>query len=253
MSDEEVFNESKPDAGHKPAANSKHIEDLKSMLNLDEFKKKENLKREKRKRQKERRKLRKIEQTKGSTDTVIQTKATKRSEKARKIVPEVVTYKDPRKRAKSKGLSKKESKSINQADESIEDPELSMKQARFEVFKFGLRGLDKEGQNDARVALALKLGAKPKKKGCLPYAEYKDKIMLEKREREEKKEMEKLTGMRTISARQSSKNKKNDAATNTKKSKKKKSNESIPMKMGKFDGGMLRISKKELNSVKGRK
>ena len=39
-----------------------------------------------------------------------------------------------------------------------------MKQARFDVFKFGIGGLDKDVQHEAKVALALKLGAKHKKK-----------------------------------------------------------------------------------------
>lgn len=34
---------------------------------------------------------------------------------------------------------------------------------RHEIYKFGLSGLDKKEQLDARVELAIKLGAKPKK------------------------------------------------------------------------------------------
>lgn len=39
---------------------------------------------------------------------------------------------------------------------------------RHEIYKFGLSGLDKKEQLDARVELAIKLGAKPKKwiKNC---------------------------------------------------------------------------------------
>ena len=42
--------------------------------------------------------------------------------------------------------------------ENSNDSEITMKQARFDVFKFGIRGLDKDGQQEARVALALRLG-----------------------------------------------------------------------------------------------
>ena len=44
----------------------------------------------------------------------------------------------------------------------------TMKEARFDVFKFGVKGFDKEGQLSAREALAIRLGAKPaKQKGTL--------------------------------------------------------------------------------------
>ena len=51
---------------------------------------------------------------------------------------------------------------------------------RFEVFKFSLSGMDKADQMEARVAQAIKLGAKPGKKPCLPYSELKAKIKVEK-------------------------------------------------------------------------
>merc|ERR1712088_725729 len=149
--------------------------ELKPSLGLTEFQNKADLKREKRRRQKARRKLKKLEKNK---DSQIQTKATKLKEKAAKIVPEVVTYNDPKKRPKkekNEGL-----KPPKNDTENSDDSEITMKQARFDVFKFGIRGLDKDGQQEARVALALRLGAKPDKKSCLPYAQYKEKIKQEK-------------------------------------------------------------------------
>lgn len=38
-----------------------------------------------------------------------------------------------------------------------------MKLVRYDVFKFGMSGFDKKEKEDARVALAVKLGAKPPK------------------------------------------------------------------------------------------
>jgi hypothetical protein len=35
-----------------------------------------------------------------------------------------------------------------------------MKKARFDVYKFGIKGLDKEEQENAKIQLAIKLGAK---------------------------------------------------------------------------------------------
>lgn len=222
----------------------KHLEALKSSLGLDNFQDKIALKREKRKRQKLRRKLKKQE---GSEKAQIQTKATKQNKK--EIVAEVVTYLDPKKRVKEVKQPEKPQK-----EAEIQHDEISMKQARFDVFKFGIKGLDKEGQHEARVALALKLGAKPAKKSCIPYAQLKEQRQQERENAKQQKELDRLTGMRTISARPNSGKKGGGKKVedNVQK-KKKKVFEKTPLKLGKFDGATLRISKKELGSVKGRK
>ena len=52
-------------------------------------------------------------------------------------------------------------------DENDQDPEmnenkkqfLSLKQAKFDVFKFGIKGFSKEEQESAKIKLAIKLGA----------------------------------------------------------------------------------------------
>ena len=135
-----------------------------------------------------------------------------------------------------------------------------MKQARFDVFKFGVKGLDKEGQHEARVAQALKLGAKPEKKKCLPYADYKAQQQVQRDARQMQKEMEMLTGMRKASSRPAStkKNKKASAAaesstSGSSKKKKKPRTEATDLKLGKFDGATLRLSSKDLSKMKGRK
>ena len=103
--------------------------------------------------------------------------------------------------------------------------------------------------------LSSHLGAKPDKKSCLPYAQYKEKIKQEKSDLQTRKEMEKLTGMRKASTRpvstKKSKKGKNEEQNPTKK--KKKHNEATPLKFGKFDGGTVRLSKKELSNISGKK
>jgi len=234
---------------HKVTKGQKHLEELKSSLGLTEFQNKAELKREKRRRQKARRKLKKKETI---HETQIQTKATKLKEKAAKIVPEVVTYLDPKKRSKKeKNEGSQVAKNVENSDD---ESEVTMKQARFDVFKFGIRGLDKDGQQEARVALALRLGAKPDKKSCLPYAQYKEKIKQEKSDLQTRKEMEKLTGMRKASTRPvSTKKKKGTNNEQNPAKKKKKHNEATPLRFGKFDGGTVRLSKKELSNIKGKK
>ena len=102
---------------------------------------------------------------------------------------------DPAKRkkeSKKNEILNKSNKNIQPEDQNNVDDqdEISMKQARFDVFKFGIRGLDKDGQHEARVALALKLGAKPEKKICKPYAEYKMEVQNRKEEIQKQKELD---------------------------------------------------------------
>ena len=227
---------------------NRHLAELKSKLGLAEFKDKAAAKREKRKRQKANRKLKRLESSENGVN-IIKTKGTQSNPKAAKIVPEVVTYLDPRKRTKQS----KDNVKQNLKNSEEETQEVTMKQARFDVFKFGVKGFDKEGQHEARVALALKLGAKPEKKKCLPYVELKEKRKIEKEEKLRELELAKMTGMRKVSTRPSStKNKKsskeNDAKKPTKK--KKRGTEATPLKLGKFDGGTLKLSQKDLMKMK---
>jgi hypothetical protein len=48
-------------------------------------------------------------------------------------------------------------------NEEKQEDRLSLKQAKFDVFKFGIKGFDKKKQEDAKVQLAIKLGAKVRK------------------------------------------------------------------------------------------
>ncbi len=238
----------------------KHLLALKSSLGLAELNDKATLKREKRRRQKERKRLKKIE-LKGQGDNSdikkITTLATKHSSKAAKIQPEVVVYSDPKKRNKT-------SNSGNNANSKIKakrpersgdtNDEVTMKQARFDVFKFGIKALDREGQHEARVALAIRLGAKPEKNKCIPYAELKEQRKTRKEETKRQREMDRVTGNLKVSARpmsvQSKKSSKQAKGLPQKDKKKSKQNEKIPLKLGKFDGGTLRLSKKDLSKVK---
>ncbi|XP_053692082.1 uncharacterized protein C1orf131 homolog [Sabethes cyaneus] len=64
-----------------------------------------------------------------------------------------------------------------------EDPRtFDISRARKEVINFGISGLDKETKHEARVALAIKLGAKPPKN---VYRNYKEILADRKREKED--------------------------------------------------------------------
>ena len=185
--------------------------------------------------------------------------------KADNIIPEIVEYKDPRKRPKNK--PNEDTSTIETPKKSVTD-EISMKEARFDVFKFGARGLDKQGQHDARVMLALSLGAKPEKNKCLPYDQYKEQRRAEKENDKKEAEMKKVAGLLKPSKRshksmkpQKGSNKSGQFKTSIstgkdkghKKSSAFKDKSGIQPKMGKFDGGMLRLSKKDIEKIRGNK
>ncbi|KRT78912.1 hypothetical protein AMK59_7454, partial [Oryctes borbonicus] len=66
--------------------------------------------------------------------------------------------------------------------------EINMKRARFEIIKFGMSGFNKQKKVEAKVQLAIKLGAKPPKQ---KYKNYKD-VLKEKRKERIKEEKRKL-------------------------------------------------------------
>ncbi|GFY48438.1 uncharacterized protein TNIN_194161 [Trichonephila inaurata madagascariensis] len=69
-------------------------------------------------------------------------------------------------------------------DTSTEAKEFNIKRARYEVMKFGISGFDKERQKQDKIALAIRLGAKPPKK---EYTNYKVLMEQKKKQKEERK------------------------------------------------------------------
>lgn len=70
--------------------------------------------------------------------------------------------------------------------------ELEMKRARYDVIKFGISGFESAKAKEAKVALAIKLGAKPPKKPGLNYKVLKDE---RKKEAIAAKEQEPVSGL----------------------------------------------------------
>merc|ERR1711860_65415 len=178
---------------------SKHLEDLKNKLGLDLLKQKTINKKERKKRAKERKKALKA----GGAVARVQTLASK--SKPDLPPPEVVSYEDPRRKRKLEKAAAA-SKSESQISKPSKDEkkgltkmtsEVTMKQARFEVFKFGLRGLDKASKKDAEIAQLLRLGAKPQKNKCIAYTDYKAQKRLEEEEAARRKEEDKQTNRQT--------------------------------------------------------
>nr|XP_053638253.1 uncharacterized protein LOC128692929 isoform X1 [Cherax quadricarinatus]XP_053638254.1 uncharacterized protein LOC128692929 isoform X1 [Cherax quadricarinatus]XP_053638255.1 uncharacterized protein LOC128692929 isoform X1 [Cherax quadricarinatus] len=99
---------------------------------------------------------------------------------------EVMILDYSKKRGPSKNLYKSDEENISEVQkppsEQIMD-EKELKRARYDVFKLGMSGFHKEKKEDTRVALAIKLGAKPPKNKAVSY---KDLFKMKKEEKQKK-------------------------------------------------------------------
>jgi len=215
----------------------RHLDELKELLDLESFQKKKFKKAEKRKRAKARKK--------GSACSgVIETLASK---EANCDTAEIVKFVDHKKRKKDQsGVEAPDQPLVSRNTDGRK--EISMKQARFDVFKFGVSGLDKKSREEANTALAVRLGAKPAKNKSVEYKQFKEERALEK----EEMELRKLEQEESVKGVRKAKASKKDGNKATKKTKAKKSNSksSGDFRVGSFDGGMLKLSSKDISKVK---
>ena len=228
-------------ATKKVTTGKKHLTDLKKILGLDAYQAK--LEKKRRKRQAAKARKKGLVLTSSSSD-IIQTKASISLGIA--SAPEIVHFIDHKKR-KQKEEGFIEENVVNNNDVSQKkSKELTLKDARFEVFKFGVSGMDKKSKEEANKALAVRLGAKPEKNTCIEYKQLKEDRLAEKEalriQEEERKQS--LQGVRKKSGNS------NPSKKSTKV--KKKGNKS-DFKLGTFDGGMLKLSSKDLKSVKSKR
>lgn len=128
---------------------------------------------------------------------------------------------------------------------------MSLKQAKFDVFKFGIKGLSKQDQETANMQLAIKLGAKPLKNKCLNYKE----LMQRKKEEKEKKTQllkeNKLFELKVEQARSSAfgTNKPKIGHLNKKSRINKGEVGRIKGHIGTYSNGMLKLSKYDLKKM----
>lgn len=97
-----------------------------------------------------------------------------------------MVYNDPRKRKKKPKLEPNESSGSKTNDDlSFEPEEFNLIQAKHEVKKFTIKALKKTNKEQAQIALAVSLGAKPPKANrtnykILKHTSKKEKTKLEK-------------------------------------------------------------------------
>jgi hypothetical protein len=97
---------------------------------------------------------------------------------------QIVVHKNKKKDVKIKPLSMEQLK-----DNKAEKKEMDMKKVRYEVFKFGMSGFKAEKKEEVKVALAIKLGAKPPKNKYCNYKEYKHKKEMQLKEQLEQQKL----------------------------------------------------------------
>uniref|UniRef100_A0A0K8RKX1 Uncharacterized protein n=1 Tax=Ixodes ricinus TaxID=34613 RepID=A0A0K8RKX1_IXORI len=98
----------------------------------------------------------------------------------------VIVFNDPTKRKVRKVPR------FGSQDEDSESPqpvELNFRKAKFDVIKFGIKGLEKPKQVEAKIALAVQLGAKPPKN---KYVNYKQLIQERKQQKDIAKEQKEV-------------------------------------------------------------
>ncbi|XP_077538444.1 40S small subunit processome assembly factor 1-like [Haemaphysalis longicornis] len=107
----------------------------------------------------------------------------------RESVP-VVVYQNPSKRKLRK--HHREEQEDESGVQQQNGNEISFKKARYDILKFGIKGLDKPEQEEAKIALAVQLGAKPPKNKYVNYKEF----IHQKKEQKVKEREEKIANAR---------------------------------------------------------
>ncbi|XP_045761319.1 uncharacterized protein C1orf131 [Maniola jurtina] len=115
--------------------------------------------------------------------------------------------------------------------------DLDLKQIRHEIVKFGMSGFNTTKKEQAKIALAVSLGAKPPKR---EYVNYKELMQRQKQEKEKKEAEKKLMLSRSI------------LSTGAKK-KKKSANNDVGYLLSSYGKVQKKDLKKDDSKVKGKK
>ncbi|CAF4686405.1 unnamed protein product, partial [Rotaria sp. Silwood2] len=173
-------------------------------------------------------------------------KLQKQLEEKSKPTVETIVFQDPKK--KKKKLNKSDtSSSISQQKENVE---FDLEKARFDVHKFGIKGFEKSKYEDARVTLAVSLGAKPPKRKFINYRELIEQNRAKRAKEKEEEENARLLGdifHKSPHTKQKS----------YQRSKQKRINEGDVGSMrfssvGKFQGGVLKLTDRDISKVKNK-
>ncbi|XP_070843678.1 uncharacterized protein C1orf131 homolog [Chaetodon trifascialis] len=159
---------------------------------------------------------------------------------------EVVSFQDPRKKLKAKQTAAPDrgpAPQITEEQRSVRQEELSLEKARLEVHRFGITGYEKEQQRVFEQDRAIMLGARPPKKSFVNYKQLQQQI----KERKQKAKEEVQPDLKEKKKKQSNqRDKKKKAASSG-------SGTAPTGQVGRFKNGMLILSSKEIQKIKGNK
>ncbi|KAK7907577.1 hypothetical protein WMY93_016189 [Mugilogobius chulae] len=157
---------------------------------------------------------------------------------------EVVTFQDPRKKIKTKHIPASDKLKLPLINDKNEDKveELNLEKARLEVHRFGITGYKKEQQRVFEQDRAVMLGARPPKKQYVNYKELQQQI-------KEKK----INDKKEIDPDLKTKKKKKKAPKDKNKQPASESGSGPSGQVGRFKNGMLILSSKEIQKIKGSK
>ncbi|XP_044024837.1 uncharacterized protein C1orf131 homolog [Siniperca chuatsi] len=157
---------------------------------------------------------------------------------------EVVTFQDPTKKRKTKQTPAPDKMPALQITENMESDqleELNLEKARLEVHRFGITGYKKEQQRVFEQDRAVMLGARPPKKEYVNYKMLQQKI--KEKKQKAKEEVQPDLKKKKKPSNQRDKKKKVSSGSGT----------APTGQVGRFKNGMLVLSSKEIQKIKGNK
>ncbi|KAK2889971.1 uncharacterized protein C1orf131 homolog [Channa argus] len=158
---------------------------------------------------------------------------------------EIVTFQDPKKKPKTKLTPAPDEIPVPQITEKKQSDhleELNLEKARLEVHRFGITGYKKEQQRVFEQDRAVMLGARPPKKDYVNYKVLQQQI-------KEKKQK----GKEEVHPDLKKKKKQNNQRDKKKKKVSSGSSMAPSGQVGRFKNGMLMLSSKEIQKIKGKK
>lgn len=120
-----------------------------------------------------------------------------------------------------------------------EEHEINLRKARYDVLNFGISGFDKQKKDEARIEMLVKLGAKRPKNKYISYPQFLELKNAQKELERQRLETERSQG--NYVKKQPGKKRKRDKDDIVK-------NLDIPV--GKLRGGLLSVSKDEIDRIK---
>ncbi|CAF5032100.1 unnamed protein product, partial [Rotaria magnacalcarata] len=170
----------------------------------------------------------------------------KQVEEKKKSSVETIVFQDRRKKKKI-GTKPDSSPLKIQQEENVE---FDLEKARFDVHKFGIKGFEKSKYEDARVALAVSLGAKPPKRKFINYRELLEQNRAKKTKVKEEEENARLLG--DIFNKNPNNKKKFDRQPKRKRIGEGDVGSMRFSSVGKFTGGVLKLSDRDISRVKSK-